>query len=359
MGWAVLYIAFGFVALWLLGEVLFQHKARLRWRLLAFTGFLGVAIGVIIPAVIVIALGAIAFAVGQTYVTLSFRRGFTTGWSLRKPRENRRRRARPGGTTPPAAEPTLEVSGLEAVPLPDAPDDGAPGDPAPHQPYPQGPYGDSQAPYGTQDTYDNHDGHQGAYAPQSGYGGYDGHGGYDAGQGYPSQGGYPEQTFAGQGSFAQDATAVYAPQPLPDETGQYGVYSPDARTAPPGYGAYAAADGRGAADPNSYDHGGGYGTPDGYADPYAPYGDHQGQAPYPDPYTGAQQYPASYEPYEQHDPYGPQGYGAPPYDASAQAYGDTPPGGVWVPQQRDGQPPAEQPPYPPHQQQGYDGQYRY
>ncbi|MET7317817.1 hypothetical protein ABZX83_21070, partial [Streptomyces thermoviolaceus] len=31
MGWAVLYIAFGVVALWLLGEVLLQYKARLRW----------------------------------------------------------------------------------------------------------------------------------------------------------------------------------------------------------------------------------------------------------------------------------------------------------------------------------------
>ena len=58
MGWTVLYIAFGLVALWLLGEVLLQYKARLRWRLLAFTGFLGVVVGVIIPSVVVIGLGA-------------------------------------------------------------------------------------------------------------------------------------------------------------------------------------------------------------------------------------------------------------------------------------------------------------
>ncbi|GFN03290.1 hypothetical protein Smic_18460 [Streptomyces microflavus] len=45
MGWTVLYIAFGLVALWLLGEVLLQYKARLRWRLLAFGGFLGVVMG--------------------------------------------------------------------------------------------------------------------------------------------------------------------------------------------------------------------------------------------------------------------------------------------------------------------------
>lgn len=47
MGWTVLYIAFGVVALWLLGEVLLQYKARLRWRVLAFCGFLGVVLGVL------------------------------------------------------------------------------------------------------------------------------------------------------------------------------------------------------------------------------------------------------------------------------------------------------------------------
>ena len=84
MGWTVLYIAFGVVALWLLGEVLLQYKARLRWRLLAFAGFLGVVLGVLIPVgARSSALGAIAFAIGQTYVTLSFRRGFSAGWAVR------------------------------------------------------------------------------------------------------------------------------------------------------------------------------------------------------------------------------------------------------------------------------------
>ncbi|MFB7075426.1 hypothetical protein ACFCX2_41655, partial [Streptomyces sp. NPDC056290] len=69
MGWTVLYIAFGIVALWLLGEVLLQYKARLRWRLLAFAGFVGVVAGVLMSNVIVIGVGAAAFAVGQTYVT--------------------------------------------------------------------------------------------------------------------------------------------------------------------------------------------------------------------------------------------------------------------------------------------------
>lgn len=85
MGWTVLYIAFGVVALWLLGEVLLQYKARLRWRLLAFAGFVGVVAGVLMSNVLVIGVGAAAFAVGQTYVTLSFRRGFEAGWAVNAP----------------------------------------------------------------------------------------------------------------------------------------------------------------------------------------------------------------------------------------------------------------------------------
>src|SRR5439155_12749542 len=120
MGWTILYIAFGLVAVWLLAEVLLQNKARLRWRLLAFVGFLGVVVGVLLPQVIVIGVGVVAFAVGQTNVTLSFRRGFTTGWALRtKSAEKGRRRARSGGA--PAVEPALQVSDLEAGPVTDDP----------------------------------------------------------------------------------------------------------------------------------------------------------------------------------------------------------------------------------------------
>ncbi|MFC9684297.1 hypothetical protein ACFTZL_31665, partial [Streptomyces sp. NPDC056948] len=112
MGWAVLYIAFGIVALWLLGEVLLQYKARLRWRLLAFAGFLGVVVGVLIPSVVVIGLGAAAFAVGQTYVTLSFRSGFAAGWAMNAPMLGGGKRGRGERGR---QEPTLEVSGLEAA----------------------------------------------------------------------------------------------------------------------------------------------------------------------------------------------------------------------------------------------------
>src|ERR1700759_762352 len=105
MGYSVLYIAFGIVALWLLGEVLLQYKARLRWRLLAFAGFLGVVGGVYLREVIVIVLGAIAFGAGQSFVTLSYKRGFSTGWALGgRPGSSRRRR---GGA--PRTEPLLEV----------------------------------------------------------------------------------------------------------------------------------------------------------------------------------------------------------------------------------------------------------
>ncbi|MEV6565111.1 hypothetical protein [Streptomyces kronopolitis] len=393
MGWTVLYIAFGLVALWLLGEVLLQNKARLRWRLLAFAGFLAVVVGVVIPSVLVIGAGLGAFAVGQTNVTLSFRRGFTTGWALRgkdgkpgmpgkqdKPAEGgRRRRARASGPAP--AEPTLEVSGLEAV-QPTGTDGRGP---------------DTAAVNGLEDTFESTGGFQSRdlYAAQGSYAGKDAYAYDDAdvfrGQepyqgGQPDQSAYETQPFAVQDVYAQaDATAVYAPQPMPDETGQYGVYSSDARAQQPdypaygGYDAYGTAAGNAPGDPNGYAYDAGYGQGDAgqntagqdtWADPYAAYGDPLGQqAPYSDPYIGTQPYAAAYDPYGQPDPYAQSPYAqqaAPQYDAQGQplgpypgqGYGETPPGGVWVPQQRDSELPPEQQ-YPPYQQ-GYDGQqYRY
>ncbi|MGY0023390.1 hypothetical protein [Streptomyces sp. cg35] len=259
MGWAVLYVAFGLVALWLLGEVLLQYKARLRWRLLAFVGFLGVVLGVLMPSVIVIGAGAIAFAIGQTYVTLSFRRGFAAGWALK----NGPGGADTGGSKrrkkePVHQDPTLEVSDLEY-------EQGA-------QDYPPVP----QAP--------------------------------------------------------AESTAVYATtEPMPDDTGQYGVYSDSAyaQTAQADQQNYGYDTGAYAYDQQNY----GYDTGQ---QPYA--------APYSDPYIGTQTYPAQPQ---YGDPYatGQQQY-ADPY-ATAAGYGaDTPPGGVWVPQQRNGD----------EQQQGYGGE---
>ncbi|MEU0138179.1 hypothetical protein ABZ172_29730 [Streptomyces sp. NPDC006296] len=323
MGWTVLYIAFGIVALWLLGEVLLQYKARLRWRLLAFTGFLGVVLGVLIPSVLVIIVGAIAFATGQTYVTLSFRRGFSTGWALGGSPGASRRRRRAGG--PENREPVLEVSGLEyeeaprqAEPLPAAvyatepmPDDtgqyGVYSDPAP-------PGADGQDPHGEQQQY-------AAYDPYQGYGTQAVPDPYGQGQG-----GYPGQDDYGQGGHAYD----------------------------PGQDAYRD---QGAHPQGPYD----YGT------------DRQDYAPYTDPYTGTTAGTGQYAPYDAYghgNGYDPASYGTDrqqPDDPYAGQYTDTPPGGVWVPQQRESDRHAPLPPEAPARPapygNGYDTgeneQYRY
>ncbi|WP_406149846.1 hypothetical protein [Streptomyces sp. NBC_01012] len=308
MGWTVLYIAFGIVALWLLGEVLLQYKARLRWRLLAFVGFLVVVLGVLVPSVPVIALGAIAFATGQTYVTLSFRRGFSTGWAIGgSPGESRRRRRAPGGAAAPSSqEPVLEVSDLE--------------------------YGG----YAAEGPQTEHD---------------------------PSAG----------------PAAVYEPEPLPDDTGQYGIYSDPAPAGrddgqaqyggqQPQYAGYDPYNGYGqpaAQDPYA-GQGGGYSGQDGHQDPHQDQGAYAGQygygtdqtgyAAYSDPYTGTGagagtdtgtgQY-AAYDSYGAgFDPLTDPSYGTgqQPADPYGGQYVDTPPGGVWVPQQRESD---QYPPLPP------------
>ncbi|MFJ9538085.1 hypothetical protein ACIRPX_12575 [Streptomyces sp. NPDC101225] len=315
MGWTVLYIAFGIVALWLLGEVLLQYKARLRWRLLAFAGFLGVVIGVLIPSVIVIGLGAAAFAVGQTYVTLSFRRGFSAGWAVKRPEGEDGGRGRRGRAE--HQDPTLEVSDLEA-------DEGAYDERAA--------YTRENVAYGD-DDYDRDD----VFTP--------------AHQAQPT---------------AAESTMVYEPQPMPDDTGSYGIYD---NAAYAGAGQpqdqaqdqYAAA-AQGGDQAYAYDYSGydqqqyGYDT-----------GGQQQYAAYSDPYIGTQTY-GGYDAYGQQQ-YGQQGYGQDQQQYGQQGYGgETPSGGVWVPQQRTdesygGELPPEQP-YPYQgdgqaQGNGYDEQYRF
>ncbi|WP_405809840.1 hypothetical protein OG524_09620 [Streptomyces sp. NBC_01520] len=316
MGWTVLYIAFGIVALWLLGEVLLQYKARLRWRLLAFGGFLGVVLGVLIPSVLVIALGAIAFATGQTYVTLSFRKGFSTGWAIGgSPGASRRRRG--GGERSATQEPVLQVSGLE--------------------------YEES--------------------APQA-------HG--------------------------NAASEVYEPQPLPDDTGQYGIYTDTAHSArggedrqqdeqQPQYTAYDPYTGYAQPSQDTYSGQGAYQAAqdaypgqesyqgqDGYATGQYDYGTGQaGYAAYSDPYIGTGTTAGTGQ-HATYDSYGnayDNGYGGQqPTDAYAGQYAsDTPPGGVWVPQQRESEQyppmPPEAPTGPAPYGNGYDTgqneQYRY
>ncbi|MFI9252223.1 hypothetical protein [Streptomyces sp. NPDC053069] len=307
MGWTVLYIAFGVVALWLLGEVLLQYKARLRWRLLAFAGFLGVVVGVLMPSVIVIGVGAIAFAVGQTFVTVSFRRGFAAGWAVKRPEAetggaSKRRRGKADRYDP-------EGAGLE----PGGPDD---------------------------------DRDPGQAVPSQGHGDYDDD--------------YRDDVFtpaARPGDpTAAETTAVYEPQPLPEDTGSYGVY---------GDTAYAGATQAQGTEQQSYAYDySGYGQ-QGYG---YDTGGQQAYANYSDPYIGNQPYGASYDTGYSAQ-YGQQGYTQDPY---AGGYGETPGGGAWVPQQRTdetygGELPQEQP-YPyqghGHAQQpqpgaGYDEQYRF
>ncbi|OIK29326.1 hypothetical protein [Streptomyces malaysiense] len=303
MGWTVLYIAFGGVALWLLGEVLLQYKARLRWRLLAFTGFLGVVVGVLMPSVLVIGAGAIAFAVGQTLVTLSFRRGFVAGWALRRSEAeaaesggSKRRRGRGDRKAQAAKAPAPAPAGAD--------DDLAPA---------QDPYTEEGSAADAYDDYDRDDVFSPARPPAAG------------------------------------DTSVYEPQPLPDDTGNYGVYGDTATHAAPQQG-------------QSYDYAD-YGQQQGYGYDAAP---QQGYANYSDPYIGSQSYPGDgYDP-GYAEQYGTQGYPQDPYATGG--YGETPAGGVWVPQQRTdeghgGELPQEQPyPYQGHgqQQPGYDEQqYRY
>ncbi|MEV0223603.1 hypothetical protein [Streptomyces sp. NPDC050704] len=298
MGWTVLYIAFGIVALWLLGEVLLQYKARLRWRLLAFAGFLGVVLGVLIPSVVVIGLGAAAFAVGQTYVTLSFRSGFASGWAVTgRPGASKRRRGEPE-----YQDPSLEVSDLQAA------DSGT---------YPRPDFGQDDA-YGRDDSVFGH-------RPES----------------------------------AAESTSVFQPQPLPDDTGQYGVYD-DAAYAAATDPAYAAA--AQAQDPLGQNPGQNFAY-DGYTGyDQQQYGYDNGQqqyAAYSDPYIGTQSYDAasygqpSYDASQQQYPQ--QGYTQDPYATGTGTYGgETPAGGVWVPQQR-----TTEDPYggelPPEQPYPYDG----
>ncbi|KUN86563.1 hypothetical protein AQJ66_11045 [Streptomyces bungoensis] len=305
MGWTVLYIAFGVVALWLLGEVLLQYKARLRWRLLAFAGFLGVVVGVLVPSVPVIGAGAIAFALGQTYVTLSFRRGFAAGWAVKRPEAeaetggSKRRRGRAG-----RQEPALEVSDLEAAPGTGRPD--------------AGPGGEG---FGYDDDPDRDD----VFTPAR-----------------PAD------------PTAAESTAVYEPQPLDEDTGSYGVYGDT--------GGYAtAAQPQGAEQAYAYDYSGygqqGYGYDSGGQQSYANYSD---------PYIGTQSYGGAAYPAGYDQQYGQQGYAQDGYATGG--YGETPPGGLWVPQQRTddtygGELPQEQPyPYQQGGQQpgaGYDEQYRF
>ncbi|MFJ9519693.1 hypothetical protein ACIRPK_15695 [Kitasatospora sp. NPDC101801] len=84
IGFLLLYAALAVVALWLVAELLLQNRAPLHWRALALGGFLAVVAGMALSSVLVIGAGAALFAAGQVLVTLSVKRGYVAGWSLRR-----------------------------------------------------------------------------------------------------------------------------------------------------------------------------------------------------------------------------------------------------------------------------------
>ncbi|MET8859183.1 hypothetical protein [Streptomyces sp. NPDC004579] len=345
MGLTVLYLAFGIVALWLLGEVLLQYKARLRFRLLAFVGFLGVVLGVLMHSVVVIGLGAAAFTVGQTYVTLSFRQGFAQGWAIKGPgaedkpgKLSKRRRGEPED-----ADEAEENADLEEVEV---------------------------AAYRREDQYADEDD---VFTPA------------------PSDRFAPPEPAE---PAAAETTSVYEPQPLPEDTGSYGVYDSGAYAAATDQSyagaspsqdqqaystgqsqqAYATGENQQAYATGQNQQAYAYDGYTGYDQQQYGYGQQQ-YAGYTDPYTGQQTYQnGTYDQsaynggdqgYAQQQQ---QNYGQDQY-ATGTYGGETPAGGVWVPQQRTdeygGELPPEQQQYPyqgngnGNGNAGYDEQYRY
>ncbi|MFJ5614618.1 hypothetical protein ACIQCJ_35230 [Streptomyces sp. NPDC093221] len=298
MGYSVLYVAFGIVALWLLGEVLLQYKARLRYRVLAFAGFLGVVVGVSQRNVIIIVLGALAFGAGQSFVTLSYKRGFSTGWALGgRPGSSRRRRK--GGVT----EPVLEVSPVEE----EYPEEFA----AARQPGPRDEL-DADEPdlFGGGRPLDSGQIYQPVpmHEDSGEYPVYDGQSTYTPDP-YTSGGyeGYGAQGYAGWGGEPQPAAASYAGDGS-DQSGwgghEYG-YDPGAYQEP-------------APAPYGYDTPAGGGEPYPYPYPqpqprYETYGGQQEQEQQPlgsDPYG----YPYQQQPDPQTQPYIPQQQYQSPYE---------------------------------------------
>jgi hypothetical protein len=328
MGYSVLYIAFGIVALWLLGEVLLQYKARLRWRLLAFAGFMGVVGGVVLRDVIVIIIGALAFGTGQSFVTLSYKRGFSTGWALGgRPGSSRRRK----GGAPQSAEPVLEVTPVQAEEDADAPaqqedadvlaarsefgDDGDIGETSVFQPVPM--HEDS----GEYPLYDG----QSSYTPDP-YtsGGYEGYGA----QGYGSWNGEPQPAAAGagydgnyQGGYGQQQSG-WDGQGYSYDSYEQGGYQEQQQPAAASYDGYGGTE----YGNNGYGNNG-YGGYDTYGAQATGTGDWTPQ-PHPQHNEGP------YQEQQPTDPYAGQGYG---YDPQEQPY---------IPQQQQHQSAYEPQPQP-------------
>ena len=211
VGLVVLYAAFAAVLLWLLGELLLQHRAPVHWRALAMIGFLGLAAGVYLSQLPLIGAGVPAFAVGQLLVTRAVKGGAASYWSLR---------AEDGSLPQPLERVPLVSSAFPAAETPE------PGVAAPEQlvgevgpiesvDQPGGSY--AQQPYGAVDGYAN----QGGYGDQGGYGGYSG---YEVQTDYVQQP-YSEQQPAGDYGYGYEQQQA-APQVQPGYDYQQQYYYP-------------------------------------------------------------------------------------------------------------------------------------
>ncbi|AXI77107.1 hypothetical protein [Peterkaempfera bronchialis] len=272
VGYLVLYAAFVVVALWLVAELLLQNKAPLVWRAVALAGFLGVVGGMALGSVAVIGLGAAAFAVGQTFVTLSVKRGYQAGWSLRGPDGSlpgplSRIPFLAGAVGGSLAEPPVAQVG-EVGPVEPA---YAPGPPAAEAEPPQQPAGQpvyAMQPLSEDDDSDGYGVYTGATtATQEGY--------YDASYaGYPQQDPYAAAYQGGYDQTQYSATAAYQ--------GQQGYYDAS-------YAGYPQQDPYAAAYQGGYDQTQYSPAATGYTD----WSQQQSQPqPQPQPYAdyGTQQY---------------------------------------------------------------------
>ncbi len=127
---------------------------------------------------------------------------------------------------------------------------------------------------------------------------------------------------------AAETTAVYEPQPIPDDTGSYGVYGDTGYHQGSPHDQYAAT-AQGADQAYAYDYSG-YGQQQGY--------DATGQqqyAAYSDPYIGNPDLRRHLVRHRLRRPAVLRPAGLRPGPVRhRQLGGETPPGGVWVPQQR-------------------------
>jgi hypothetical protein len=262
LGFAVLYAAFAVVAVWLLSEVLLQHRAPTTWRLLALAGFLAVAGGVYLRNVLLIVPGVLAFGVGQVLVGRMVKRAGADGryWAVR----------RPVGPAPESAEGEDYGSGYGAEPV---------GEVGPVEPAYQ-----DQA---YQDPAYQEPAYQEPAYPESGY---------------QQPDGMPAAQYDGTGQVP-----VYSMEPLPEDTDSYGVYT--GLAAQQVREQFAAAEGYGqqyAEQPYAqvYEQAGaGVGAGAG-----AEYGQYQQQYSYDyayaqQPQTAAQDGGGYYDPYQQYGYY--------------------------------------------------------